>query len=54
MSAYKCLCTQNRNLMKIYQHGDISVYVKLGKDLNTNYYEYVMPLKQSGIWHQDT
>ncbi len=29
--------------------GDVSVFVKLGKDLKTNYYEYVMPLKASAF-----
>lgn len=29
--------------------GDISVYIKLGKDLKTNYYEYVMPVKASSF-----
>ncbi|MBK8111701.1 MAG: hypothetical protein IPK46_15960 [Saprospiraceae bacterium] len=24
-----------------FEQGDVSVYIKLGKDLNTNYYEYV-------------
>ena len=32
---------------ELYQHGDLSIYIKLGKDLNTNYYEYVMPIKPS-------
>ncbi len=27
--------------------GDVSVFIKLGKDLNTNYYEYIMPVKAS-------
>jgi cell surface protein SprA len=29
------------------KHGDLSIYIKLGKDLNTNYYEYVMPIQVS-------
>ena len=36
-----------------FDHGDVSVYIKLGKDLNTNYYEYVLPLKASVFEDQD-
>ncbi|MBK8698687.1 MAG: cell surface protein SprA [Saprospiraceae bacterium] len=32
---------------EVYEHGDISIFIKLGKDLTNNYYEYVMPLKTS-------
>ncbi|MFM2392171.1 MAG: hypothetical protein RLZZ546_148 [Bacteroidota bacterium] len=30
-----------------YKHGDLSVYIRLGKDRDLNYYEYEMPLKFS-------
>ena len=32
---------------QVFEQGDVSIYIKLGKDLNTNYYEYVMPIKPS-------
>lgn len=37
-----------------YKHGDLSVYVRLGKDRDLNYYEYEMPISFSMPGDQST